>query len=211
VVNNPGATYKGLAVSAGGTRALLYASDFRNNRIDVFDTNFAPLALPGRPFRDPHLPSGYAPFGLQAINGDIYVTYAKQNANRTGHVAGFAHGFISVFTPNGEFVRRFASGGVLNAPWGIAQAPASFGRFANRILVANHGDGAINAFDIDTGLFVGRLRSRHHRPIEVDGLWGIAFGNGLSNQPTNTLFFTAGPDDGRRGLYGRLDVDTSGH
>jgi uncharacterized protein (TIGR03118 family) len=212
VVNNTGAIYKGLAISAGGSRALLYASDFRNNRIDVFDTTFAPVALPGRPFYDPHLPAGFAPFGLQAINGDIYVTYAKQNADRTDDVTGRGFGFVSVFTPNGELVRRFASGGVLNAPWGIALAPASFGRFGNRLLVANFGDGAINAFDVDTGFFVGRLKGKDRKPIAIDGLWGIAFGNGVANQPTNTLFFTAGPDDEQRGLYGRLDVDTGdGH
>lgn len=207
VVNNTGAIYKGLAVSAGGSGPLLYASDFHNNRIDVFDTNFAPVTLPGRPFHDPHIPAGYAPFGLQAINGDIYVTYARQDADRSDDVAGAGFGFVDVFTPNGELVRRFATRGVLNAPWGITLAPASFGRFGNRILIGNFGDGAINAFDVDTGLFVGRLRDKHHKPIVIEGLWGLAFGSGVANQPTNTLFFTAGPGDEEHGLYGRLDLD----
>jgi uncharacterized protein (TIGR03118 family) len=206
VVNRPDAIYKGLAVSAGGTGPLLYASDFHNNRIDVFDTNFALVTLPGTPFRDPHLPGGYAPFGLQAINGDIYVTYAKQDADRRDDVPGSGFGFISVFSPNGQFVRRVASHGVLNAPWGLALAPANFGRFANRLLVGNFGDGALNAFDLDSGKFVGRLRGTDHKPITIEGLWGIAFGNGLSNQPVDTLFFAAGPGDEQHGLYGRLDA-----
>jgi uncharacterized protein (TIGR03118 family) len=206
VVSNADAIYKGLAVSAGGTGPLLYASDFHNNRIDVFDTNFAPVALPGTPFRDPHLPHGYAPFGLQEINGDIYVTYAKQDADRRDEVHGSGFGFVSVFAPNGQFVRRIASHGALNAPWGLALAPASFGRFSNRLLVGNFGDGAINAFDLDSGKFVGPLRGADHKPILIEGLWGIAFGNGLSNQPIDTLFFAAGPGDEQHGLYGRLDV-----
>jgi uncharacterized protein (TIGR03118 family) len=211
VVNRPDAIYKGLAVSAGGTGPLLYASDFHNNRIDVFDTNFAQVTLPGTPFRDPRLPHGYAPFGLQAINGDIYVTYAKQDADRRDEVTGSGFGFVSVFSPNGQFVRRIASHGVLNAPWGLALAPANFGRFSNRLLVGNFGDGAINAFDLDSGKFVGRLRGTDHQPIAIEGLWGIAFGNGLSNQPVDTLFFTAGPDDEAHGLYGRLDVAPDDH
>ncbi len=164
------------------------------------------MALPGRPFVDPNLPQGYAPFGIQAINGDIYVTYAKQDSARTDEVAGSGFGFVSVFAPNGQFVRRVVSHGALNAPWGLALAPASFGRFSNRLLVANFGDGAINAYDLATGKFAGRLRGADHKPILIEGLWAIAFGNGLQNQPVDTLFFTAGPGDEEHGLYGRLDV-----
>ncbi|MET0981583.1 MAG: TIGR03118 family protein [Telluria sp.] len=198
--------YTGLAISAGGTRALLYASDFRNGKIDVFDTTFARVTLPGTPFRDPYLPRGYAPYGLQAINGDIYVTYALQSANREDAVAVRGAGFVSVFDPNGVFIRQLVSGDHLNAPWGLALAPASFGKLANRLLVANHGDGTIHAFDFANGDWKGQLRHEDGRPIRVDGLWGLSFGNGLANQPINTLFFTAGPNGGANGLYGRLDV-----
>ena len=211
LVSTPTAVYKGLALSATGTGALLYATDFHNNRVDVFDTNFARVNLPGQPFRDPHLPGGYAPFGIQAIHGDLYVTYAKQDADAEDDVPGPGNGFVSVFAPNGEFLRRFATRGVLNAPWGIALAPASFGEFANRLLVGNFGDGSINAFDLDSGRFVGKLRGKNHKPIAIDGLWGIGFGNGLFNQPTNTLFFAAGPNDENNGLYGRLDVVPGHH
>jgi uncharacterized protein (TIGR03118 family) len=197
--------YKGLAISANGTKTLIYASDFRHGRVDVYDATFKPVALPGPAFVDPKIPSGYAPFGLQAINGDIYVTYAKQDFDRQDNVSGRGLGYISVFDPNGKFIRRFASKGALNAPWGIALAPASFGKFGNRILVGNFGDGYINAYDIDSGRWVGRLRGEDQKLIQVDGLWGIAFGNGLNNQPTNTLFFSAGPSDEAHGLYGRLD------
>ncbi|MFL6673229.1 MAG: TIGR03118 family protein [Massilia sp.] len=198
--------YKGLALSASGTRPLLYATDFHNNRVDVFDTNFDRVTLPGTPFRDPHLPKGFAPFGIQAINGDLYVTYAMQDEEAEDDVPGPGLGFVSVFAPNGEFQRRLISRGQLNAPWGLAFAPESFGRFGSALLVGNFGDGRINAYDIDSGAFVGQLRGADHKPIQIDGLWGIQFGNGLQNQPTNTLFFASGPDDETHGLYGRLDV-----
>jgi uncharacterized protein (TIGR03118 family) len=213
VDNGPsGAIYKGLAISAGGTGALLYAADFHNARIDVFDAQFRPVTLPGTPFRDPGIPKGYAPFGLQAINGDIYVTYARQDDEAEDDVAGPGFGFVSVFDPNGRFLRRLVSRGELNAPWGLALAPAGFGRFGGRLLVGNFGDGIINAYDLATGHWVGRLERENGKPVRIDGLWGIAFGNGLSNQPVDTLFFAAGPQDETHGLYGRLDaVDEHRH
>jgi uncharacterized protein (TIGR03118 family) len=201
-----GAIYKGLALSGSGTGARLYATDFHNAKVDVFDGSFHPVTLSPHAFRDHDIPRGYAPFGIQAINGDIYVTYAKQDADAEDDVAGPGFGFVNVFDPNGNFVRRLISRGRLNAPWGLALAPASFGRFGNRLLVGNFGDGAINAYNLETGHFEGELRNEHHRPIRIDGLWGLAFGNGLNHQPTNTLFFASGPQDEAHGLYGRLDV-----
>lgn len=208
VVDNAasGAIYKGLAIGGDGQRALLYAADFRNARIDVFDSAFQPVTLAGTPFRDPHLPQGYAPFGIQAIAGDIYVAYAKQNTERDEEVAGRGLGLITVFSATGELVRRLITRGALNAPWGMALAPASFGKFGNRLLIGNFGDGAINAYDIANGRFVGRLRGTDREPLRIDGLWGLAFGNALNGQPLNTLFFAAGPDDEKHGLYGRIDV-----
>jgi len=200
------AVYKGVAVSANGRGPLLYATDFHNGKIDVYDGSFRPVALPGRPFFDPNMPSGFAPFGIQAINGDLYVSYAKQDADRRDDVKGRGLGFIDVFDPDGRLVRRLASNGALNAPWGMALAPASFGKFSNRLLVGNFGDGRINAYDLDSGRWVGRLKGMDHKPVHIDGLWGIAFGNGLQNQPVDTLFFSAGPADEQHGLYGRLDV-----
>ncbi|HUG23686.1 TIGR03118 family protein [Piscinibacter sp.] len=212
MVNNASAhaVYKGLALSGGGNGALLYAADFRNNRIDVFDTTFTPVTLPTGAFVDPAIPAGYAPFGLQNINGNVYVSYARQDATKTGHVRGKGLGFVNVFDPNGALIRRVASQGKLDAPWGLALAPAGFGKFSNRLLVANAGDGRINAYDLVTGAFVGKLHDAKHQPIEIDGLWGIAFGPGFALQPVNTLYFTAGPRGGQGGLYGRIDASSFG-
>jgi uncharacterized protein (TIGR03118 family) len=200
------AVYKGVAISANGRGTLLYATDFHNGKVDVYDAMFKPVNLPNRPFSDPNMPVGYAPFGIQAINGDLYVSYAKQNAERHDDVHGRGLGFVDVFDPNGRLLRRLASNGALNAPWGMALAPASFGKFSNRLLVGNFGDGTINAYDLATGRRVGHLKGPDHKPIDIPGLWGIAFGNGLSNQPIDTLFFAAGPGEEQHGLYGRLDV-----
>jgi uncharacterized protein (TIGR03118 family) len=208
VVGNSATTavYKGIAISGNGRGTLLYATDFHNGKIDVFDANFKPVTLPGTPFRDPNLPAGYGPFGLQAINGALYVSYAKQDAQRHDDVKGPGFGFVSVFAPDGRFLRRFAAGGALNAPWGMALAPAGFGHFRDRLLVGNFGDGAINAYDLASGKWLGQLKGSNHKPIHIDGLWGLAFGNGVNEQPVDTLFFTAGPNDESNGLYGRIDV-----
>jgi uncharacterized protein (TIGR03118 family) len=205
--NSPsGAQYKGLALSAGGKVQLLYATDFHNGKIDVWDSSFAPVTLPAGAFSDPKIPAGFAPFGIQAINGNLYVTYAKQDADRHDDVAGKGLGYVDVFDPNGQLLDRFISKGPLNAPWGLALAPAGFGEFGNTLLVGNFGDGRINAFDLVSGKHLGALKGANGRPLEIDGLWGLAFGNGLNDQPVNTLFFTSGPDDEEHGLYGRIDA-----
>ena len=134
------------------------------------------------------------------------MTYAKQDEEAEDDVTGPGLGFVDVFDANGHLLRRVVSRGPLNAPWGIALAPADFGRFRSRLLVGNFGGGRINAFDLRTGEFRGTLRKTNGRPIEIEGVWGLAFGNGLLHQPTNTLFFAAGPDDEEHGLYGRIDV-----
>lgn len=206
VDNSPkNAIYKGLALSAGGNGNLLYATDFHNNKIDVFDSSFKPTTVLGK-FSDPFIPRGFAPFGIQAIGGDIYVTYAKQDADAEDDVAGKGLGFVDVFDPNGFLLHRIAARGPLNAPWGLALAPAGFGRFSNCLLVGNFGDGRINAYDLVDGRFVGQLRAQDHHPLTIEGLWGLAFGNGFAAQPVNTLYFTAGPADEAHGVYGRIAV-----
>jgi uncharacterized protein (TIGR03118 family) len=208
-VNNSanGAIYKGLAISANGTSVMLYATDFHNARVDVFNASFGVAAgLPAGAFTDPAIPHGFAPFGIQAIGGNIYVTYAKQDAAGEDDVAGKGLGYVNVFDPNGVLLGRVASKGKLNAPWGIALAPAGFGKFAGNLLIGNFGDGTINAYDAATGKSEGQLKGADHHPLKIDGLWGLAFGNGFNNAPVNTLFFTAGPDEESHGLYGRLDV-----
>jgi len=202
-----GTSYKGLALSAGGQGQLLYAADFKHGRVDVFTATFHAVTLPTGAFTDPNLPKGFGPFGIQAIGGDIYVTYAKQDPASTDEVAGPGLGYVDVYTPRGKLIRRVASGGCLNAPWGIALAPAGFGTFSNKLLIGNFGDGRINAFQPTSGMSLGPLRNKAtNMPIHIDGLWGMQFGNGFANQPVNTLFFAAGPDDESHGLYGRLDL-----
>jgi uncharacterized protein (TIGR03118 family) len=201
-----GAVYKGLAIASFSGANYLYAADFRNNRVDVYDTNWNRVTLPGGGFTDPNLPAGYAPFGIQAIGGRIYVAYAQRTAGSIDETKGSGLGIVDVFDAGGALVRRLVTGGALNAPWGLAMAPANFGGASNLLLVANFGDGKINAYNADTGAFAGTLMKADRTPIVIDGLWGIAFGNGVNNQPTNTLFFTAGPGDEAHGLYGRIDL-----
>jgi uncharacterized protein (TIGR03118 family) len=203
--NTTGAVYKGLALSAGGNGSLLYATDFHNNRIDVWDNTFTRVTLGAGAFTDPSLPKGFAPFGIQAINGNVYVTYAKQDAAAHDDVQGKGLGYVDVFDPNGNLIDRVTSKGPLNAPWGLALAPAGFGEFSNSLLVGNFGDGRINAFDLATGESLGPLKGMDAKPIVIDGLWGLAFGNGFAGQPVNTLYFTAGSNGEADGLYGRID------
>jgi uncharacterized protein (TIGR03118 family) len=200
-----GPLYKGLAIASYAGANYLYAADFRNNAVDVYNGSFAKASLPGN-FRDPALPAGYAPFGIQAIGDRIYVAYAKQAATGPDEVAGPGLGLVDVFDTGGVFVKQLAMGGALNAPWGMALAPANFGTFSGDLLVGNFGDGKINAFNPATGKMVGTLSKTDGSAIVIDGLWGIAFGNGLNAQPLNTLFFAAGPSDEAHGLYGRIDM-----
>ena len=206
MVDNPasGAIYKGITLAGNGTAHFLYATDFHNGKVDVFDSSFQPADVPGR-FSDPRIPAGFAPFGIQNLNGDIYVTYAKQDADKVDDVKGKGLGFVNVFDSNGNLIRRVASRGKLNAPWGLAMAPASFGKFRNRLLVGNFGDGRIHAFDLATGEDVGTLKQDRGKAVFIDGLWGLSFGNGVKDQPTDVLFFTAGPNDEANGVYGFIE------
>jgi uncharacterized protein (TIGR03118 family) len=199
------AIYKGLALSAGGSGQLLYATDFHNAKVDVFDSTFASVTLAGT-FTDVSLPARFAPFGIQSIGGDIYVTYAMQDADAEDELHGRGLGYVDVYDANGNLLRRVASRGALNAPWGVALAPAGFGPLGNSLLIGNFGDGRINAFDVRHGMPLGSLLDANREPIHIDGLWGIAFGNGFANQPVDTLFFAAGPNDEANGLYGRIDA-----
>ncbi|MEJ8812774.1 TIGR03118 family protein [Variovorax ureilyticus] len=201
-----GTVYTGLAIASQGASDFLYAADFRHAAVDMFDSTFTKMSVAGS-FIDPAIPSGYAPFGIQAIGGLIYVSYARQGAQALDAVAGAGLGAVDAFDTSGRLVRRVVPpGGPVNAPWGMAMAPASFGPFGNALLVANSGDGTIGAFNPTTGAFMGTLSTSTGSPIAIEGLRGIAFGNGLNNQPTSTLFFAAGPGGGSHGVYGRIDV-----
>jgi uncharacterized protein (TIGR03118 family) len=208
-----GAVYKGLAIANNGSGDLLYATDFFNKKVDVFDSTFAKQPAADFPFTDPDLPDGYAPFGIQALpTGDggatqIYVSYAQQEPpDNDDEADGPGLGIVDVYDTDGTLVTQLiAEGGVLNAPWGMVLAPADFGTFSNMLLVGNFGDGRINAFDPSTGALVGTLAAADGTPFAVAGLWGMAFGNDANNQPHNTLFFAAGTNDEANGEFGRID------
>jgi uncharacterized protein (TIGR03118 family) len=198
-----GAVYKGLAIgtdSAG--RTLLYAPNFRSGSVDVFDQAFYPT-LAGT-FQDSTIPAGFAPFNIEDLGGDLYVTYAKQDAARHDPVAGAGSGFVDVFNTNGTLLRRLAPGGALNAPWGLALAPAGFAAFGNDLLVGNFGDGRINAFNPQSGTFQGQLDDGLGQPISIQGLWALKFGGGGQSGDPGTLFFSAGPSQEQHGLFGSL-------
>jgi uncharacterized protein (TIGR03118 family) len=204
--SNVGAIYKGLAISS--TQDTLYAADFHNARVDVFDSSFHIVTVPGA-FVDPKLPDGYAPFGIANLGGTIFVSYAKQDADAEDEVAGQGLGFVDAYDQAGTFLQRVANHGQLNAPWGLAMAPAGFGPFGGDLLVGNFGDGRINAYaPQSSGTYerVDALRGEDNRPLFIDGLWAIVFGKGAlaNNGPVDTLFFTAGPDDESHGLFGTI-------
>ena len=205
------AVYKGLAIGTAdvgkGMATYLYATDFHNGRIDVFDNTFASQTWADA-FIDPRLPAGYAPFGIQNLKGLLFVTYAKTQPGSDDELAGHGRGVVDVFLTDGTFFGRVARGGGLNAPWGLAWAPADFGRFSGDLIVGNFGDGNLHAYARHGNGWhaAGALRGTDHRAIKVDGLWGIAFGGGtVNNGPTNTLFFAAGPNDEEGGAFGTID------
>jgi uncharacterized protein (TIGR03118 family) len=200
------ANYKGLAISPSPQGNLLYAADFHNGRVDVFDAQFH-VVLKGS-FVDPNLPAGYGPFGIQALGGHIFVTYAKQDADAGDEVAGPGLGFVDMYSTQGALLGRVASRHSLNAPWGLAWAPDEFGRFSGDLLVGNFGDGRIHAYEPQAGggfLHRGVLRGKNDNIIAIDGLWAIAFGNDAAAGSSTSLYFTAGPDDEEHGLFGRID------
>lgn len=205
-----GAIYKGLALASNGTANFLYAADFHNRKIDVFDKNFAKVTVAGG-FTDSTLPAGFAPFNIQAvtISGTtmLVVAYAKQDGTGTDEVAGAGEGIVNTFDLNGTLLKHLvARGAQLNAPWGIALAPANFGTLSNALLVGNFGDGKINGFDASTGALIHAVSDANRNPITAAGLWGLWFGNGGRNQPTNTLYLTAGINGEVNGLYARIDL-----
>jgi uncharacterized protein (TIGR03118 family) len=195
---DPDANFKGLAIADN----MLFAADFHNNEVAVFDSTWDIVDR----FTDTGLPAGYAPFGIQAIGGHVFVTFAKQDADAEDEVAGQGLGFVDEFDTSGNLIARVAQHGQLNAPWGLALAPSDFGRFSGDLLVGNFGDGQINAYELRSNgryTHVGELRE-DGRPISIDGLWALGFGNGANAGPTTTLFFTAGPDEETHGLFGKI-------
>jgi len=193
-VTNPGAVYTGLAITNKPAHNYLFAADAANNKVDMYDGTFTWV----KSFTDKTLPAGFAPFGIQDLDGMVYVTFASSN--------GAAGGYIDIFSESGTFVKRLAQGAPLNQPWGITVAPNNFGPLSNTLLVSNNTDhGTINAFNAVTGKFVGTVKDTTGNVIHIDQLWGIEFGGGSANNGrTNQLFFTAGPSNNLAGTFGAI-------
>ena len=192
-----GASYKGIAIANDGGTNFLYVTDFGNASVDVLDKNFQYVT--GKPFNDPNIPSGYAPFGIREINNMLYVTYALRTEDGEDST-GLGLGIVDVFWPNGTLSKRFASYGTLNAPWGITEARPGFMGNNNSIFIGNFGDGHINMYDLN-GNFQGLLMNQGN-PVAIEGLWAID--TGIPDVVPQRLYFTAGPNDESDGIFGFL-------
>ena len=202
-----GASYTGLAMGTSGSVTYLYAANFHSGKIEVYNSSFTPVSLLNA-FQDQMLPAGYSPFNVQNLGGNLYVAFALQNASKSFAAGGPGTGYVDVFSTSGVLMRRLVSQGPLNSPWGLAIAPATFGAFANDLLVGNFGDGTINAFDPSSGAFLGTVDDVLGTPVVIPGLWALRVGNGGSGGDPNAVYFTAGipgPDNGSHGLFGRLE------
>ncbi|HET8527775.1 MAG TPA: TIGR03118 family protein [Gaiellaceae bacterium] len=203
-----GAVFKGLTLLNG----RLYATDFHNAKVDVFDSSYTQVQTSGG-FADTQLPKGYAPFGIQALGGNVFVTYAPQDAKAQDELDRPGQGVVDEYTPDGALVARVVRRGGKhappNAPWGLATAPQGFGVFAGDLLVSNFGDGRISAYAQRNGKWVykGQLRRGDGSILAIDGLWAIAFGNGAAAGPTTSLYFAAGPDAEHAGAFGVITAD----
>jgi uncharacterized protein (TIGR03118 family) len=201
--SNVGAVYKGLATA----NDRLYATDFHNGRVDIFDASFNLVSTPTG-FRDPTIAKGFAPFGIQALGGNIFVTYAKQDAAAKDDVPVPGQAYVDEFTPDGQLLAHVVNSGKknapLNAPWGLALAPAASGAFAGDLLVGSFGNGRVSAYTQrgNSWVYKGQLRTADGKPIAIDGLWAITFGNGSAAGPTDTLYFASGPAAEKHGLFG---------
>jgi len=195
--------YKGLELAKDGNDNFLYATDFHNGKIDVFDKSFNLVTT--KPFTDPMIPTGFAPFNIRLIDSVLYVTYAKQLApDNHDDAKGPGNGYVNKFNTDGSFVKRFVSQGKLNSPWGIEKAPEGFGQGKNVILIGNFGDGHINAFAAKEGEFLRQLKN-YGMPVTIDGLWAITFpDNNIPGDNPDKLYFTAGPKEESHGVFGYL-------
>jgi uncharacterized protein (TIGR03118 family) len=221
VITTVGAVYKGIAIATVDGNPRLYATDFHNGHVDVFDANFQPVSSgkgndkgndkgKGDDQGDDHgffsgKPRGFAPFNIQNLGGTFFVAFAKQDAAKHDEVDGPGLGLIGAFTPGGKLIQWFDHVNDLNAPWGMAMAPSEFGTFSHHLLVGQFGSGEILAFNLESGEYAGKLLQPGGQPVRIDGLWGIGFGAGNTNSgPLTTLFFAAGPNGESNGLFGTL-------
>jgi uncharacterized protein (TIGR03118 family) len=208
-MSSSGAEFKGLAISNGASGPRLYATDFANGKVDVFDGGWNPVNTPGA-FVDPDLPKGFAPFGIQTIGSRVFVTYGIQGPDGD-EIDRNGAGIVDVYDLDGTFLHRVATRGYLNAPWGVALAPPGWGSLGGDLLIGNFGNGKIHAFtEQPNGDFKKdeALRDENGKKIAIDGLWALEFGNTGSNGDPQTLYFTAGPNDETDGLFGKINPAT---
>jgi uncharacterized protein (TIGR03118 family) len=205
-----GAVYKGLAIIENDSGDFILATNFNSGNVEAYNASFSPTALFGTPFVDPTLPAGFAPFGIQVIaNNQVVVTFAQQDALKHDPIHAPGAGFVSLFDANGGFIRRIASRGTLNAPWGVTIAPATFGAFPGALLVGNFGDGTINAFNLSTGAFLGQLKDANGAVLATSTLWNLLFDPSGTSGDLNTLYVTAGLADEKHGLFASIVPDTT--
>jgi uncharacterized protein (TIGR03118 family) len=207
--SSSGAVYTGLARATNGAGSALYAANFSAGTIEVYDGNFHVFPAAGA-FQDPMIPAGFAPFNIQAFGNRLFVTFALQDAAKKKDVPGAGNGYVDVFDVNGSLVQRVAAGGILNSPWGLAIAPSGFGDLAGALLVANAGDGMINAYNMVTGGLLGAVQDVSGNNLVIPGLWGLATGNSGSGGDAGAIYFTAGIAGGgalhTHGLFGSLQA-----
>ncbi len=212
-----GAVYKGVTTAEINGKRYLYVSNFRSGHVEVYDSNFHRVHLSDDAFQPngdgdkdddetsgDHIPRGFAPFNIQNIGGSLFVTYAKQDAQKHDDEAGAGNGFVEIYTPSGTHIQHLQHGPWLNSPWGVVWTPRDFGKFSNTILVGNFGSGWIAAFNGFTYRFLGFVRNPDDTVLTIDGLWALAFGNGAAAGPSTTLYFSAGSDHESHGLFGTL-------
>jgi uncharacterized protein (TIGR03118 family) len=200
-----GAVYKGLEIATLNGHQFIYATNFRSGGIDVFDGGYNPVTSLTGTFTDPSPKAGFAPFGIRLFGtSNLWVSYAMQDVAKHDPVHQASAGYVDIFTTDGVFVKRFATGGNLNAPWGMVHTPASFGHLG-RFWIGNFGDGMINTFDA-MGNSTGQPTDNKGKPLKVDGLWALVFGNGSRKAATTSLYFTAGPNMESEGIFGKFDV-----
>ena len=201
-LGSSGAAYTGVAIASTGSGRFLYAANFAQGTVDVFDDGFVRVES----FSTPLVPAGYAPFGIAEIDGELFVTFALRDPSTGEDVPGPGNGFLFRLAPDGSSFEPVAEHGELNAPWGLVVAPGGFGKFSHKLLVGNFGDGRILSFNVHNGQLVGQLEDEEGEPIVIEGLWGLRFGNGGAGGDLKDLYFTAGIDDEEHGLFGEIEV-----
>jgi uncharacterized protein (TIGR03118 family) len=205
-VNNSssGAVYKGMTIAQAAGNNYLYVTNFHAGTVEVYDGGYNLHTFSSGQFTDSSIPAGFAPFNVQLVGSNLVVTYAKQDAAKHDDVPGPGNGYVDIYDTEGNLKLKMFHTLYLNSPWGVVQAPSSFSGFGNDLLVGNFGSGLITAFNISTGAWIGNMLNVNDLPVQLDGLWGLTFGNGGSAGPTNTLYFTAGPYGEVHGIFGSI-------